>query len=237
MAEVAVEVLALQGFRPAGDPRDARISRLDVARDFSVRRPADWIVTAAPKKVRWCRNQGMYLGSDGCLEGLSARTGSTAFNLYDKAPVHAADEWTALHNLRFEVQYKASTGALKKAGLARLADLSTERVLALGERAWTRTGWGELMLGPTGLDVILGTEHDPETKAAMYGVYEAKRLGRTFGVRQKSPISQGLIKCGLFTHVHSPKIPPGVFHLDWLTGREFSPSEKERQIHMEAVRV
>jgi hypothetical protein len=172
MAVVEEAVQSDLGIQIVGELADARVTRLDVARDFEVRQPSRFIVALAPYKRAHVR-QDHHLWFDGKRDRWTAlyiggkKTSFVRLYIKDRAlsPSSADDS----EILRFEVQ--ARRHWLDTHGMRTLRDITYESAWSLLEDRWTWAKLGRDVVHPSLLVDRLKREAglDPVRQLAFLG--------------------------------------------------------------------
>jgi hypothetical protein len=119
---------------------DARVKRLDVARDFDVEQTGFFIRGLGPIPRPWARRSFVYNDPGrGLAETLFVGSGAGGVRLYDKH--REAPEKAPEGRLRWEVEAR-DRWCSNLAGIDRLSDVSADAVAALAANRWEWSGMG-----------------------------------------------------------------------------------------------
>lgn len=205
-------------FPPRWDPPAARITRLDIARDFYVLSPSTWLEFHRGTYAKYARRQQGHFSREGFLTGLKSGSEGTALALYDKTGRHASDAWLDNANLRFEAQLRGY-GGLRRRGLASLYRLTSEAVDREARRLWDKSRFGAAAMPEHPWSAIARYTEDPDRRVRLFGTYESVRQGVSCGVPVRDSAWTDLQACGLLTGTRNLCAGRGGVHLDWDTGQ------------------
>lgn len=134
------------GWSVACDPGEARVRRVDVARDFrGVQCPSFFVRGLLNVRRRYARRTYLYADpARGNAETLWAGTETGGCRLYDQHAAYAA-RGASEGSLRWEVE--ARGGWLEKVGIGSVADLGVESLGALARSRWEWSRMGEAVTG------------------------------------------------------------------------------------------
>ncbi len=205
-------------FPTAWDPPAARITRLDIARDFHVLSPSTWLEFHRGTYAKYARRQQGHFNREGFLTGLKSGSEGTALALYDKTGRHASDAWLGKANLRFEAQLRGYRG-LRRRGLASLDGLTSEAVDREARRLWGKSRLGAAAMPDNPWSAISRYTEDADRRLRLFGTYECVRQGVSCGIPVRDSVWTDLQACGLLTGTRDHCAGRGGVHLDWDTGQ------------------
>ena len=175
---VAAALDAASGLVEAAGPREsARVTRLDVARDFEgVSDPGRYVRGLAPIRRPWARRSFVYNDpSKGNAETLFVGSASGGVRLYDKR--REAGEKVAEGTVRWEVEGRRRW-LDRIAGITTMATVCDEAVGAIAANRWEWSAMGmEVSATDRVVDVARGSELSGREQAAFIGFCVLESLG------------------------------------------------------------
>lgn len=142
---------------PACEPDEARLRRVDIARDFrGVTSPALYIEGLKPIKRPYARDAFTYHDPQlAHAETLCVGSGAGRVRLYDQHAAYA-DKGAPAGSVRFEIE--ARTGWLEKAGARTIADLDPIICARIAAERWEWSKMGTPVSGPVNAVQVLQRE-------------------------------------------------------------------------------
>lgn len=170
LAAGAMWVAASRVMTPAVDIQNARVKRLDVARDFrGVSLPSVYVRGLAGIRRPYAKRLSVHADpARNSAETLTVGSGAGMVRLYDQHEAYAS-KGAEPGSVRWELE--ARSGWLERVGVERLGDLSVGAVESLARYRWEWSGMGSEVTGVAGVidavdrDVALGRMGDREANA------------------------------------------------------------------------
>jgi hypothetical protein len=167
---------------PACSLQEARVKRLDLARDFVVESPAFYVRGLATVKRPYARQAGVWFSPQcGHAETLHVGCGAGMVRLYDRFAAYGGSTGVPEGGLRWEVEAR-SDWMQRIAGINLVADLTEHRMYKLAEDRWE---WSAM-----GVEVVA-------TNVAVEKVLRAVSQGRLSPTEARGFLGERLIRsCG-----------------------------------------
>lgn len=169
---------ALQHLLPAACSwQEVQVTRIDLARDFAVDDPAQWVEQGRGVRHRHARNQALYVGRDGSAQTLVGGVKGQRSQLYDKQ-AECKDEqcstWYGKHNLRFESQL--TYPKVMPNGLGTLERLTTRNLQRALSKLWDESRTGNIRLTPSAGQLVAASNLGAHDKVMLLGWLESRRM-------------------------------------------------------------
>ncbi len=214
-------VQQLQYLFPVAQTRTGcEVERIDLARDFAVARPQEWLEACRGVRPAYAREQHGYFGKDGALETMVTGSKACRVQLYDKSR-QAPSAWTERHNLRWEAQLKDAEQA-SRYGLGRLEHLTQERLLQGMERLWAYSRMGDVLVHPTYARLIDASGHERALKRDLiaHPVASAEGFSLGFADEERQKLEKPAQVLGIRVKKGVVGTAVAARRLDFSTGRE-----------------